>query len=305
MKILDIKTTHTAPIKVLFEVLKDMLIETNVDFYSSVKKVDEDGNEIVNEDDCGCVKIKAVDTTQTVLIDVKLNGKHFDKFECTRKKITIGINLGRFYKVIKTLNKSEILSMYMCHDNINCLGVKIESPDEKKDSSFNFKLLDLPDTEANIQDKITFEAVITMESQEFNKLCREMVNIADYVEIQCLKDKIIFSCKGEFTDRKTTYKVNKDDESENILVNIEHSSSKYNDAPEIVQGIFELKNLVVFTKCASLCNHINIYMKNDYPLVIEYSVASLGRILLCLSPIKDDISKTNTYSGDDEYYNDD
>ena len=27
-----------------------------------------------------------------------------------------------------------------------------------------------------------------------------------------------------------------------------------------------------------------MYLKNDYPLIIEYSVASLGNIRLCLAP---------------------
>ena len=54
----------------------------------------------------------------------------------------------------------------------------------------------------------------------------------------------------------------------------------------IVQGIYELKHLVLFGKCTSLCNDIEIYMKNDYPLVIKYTVATLGRLLLCLTPIR-------------------
>ena len=34
----------------------------------------------------------------------------------------------------------------------------------------------------------------------------------------------------------------------------------------------------------SLCQSIKIYLKNDYPIIIEYSVASLGTIKLCLAP---------------------
>ena len=37
MKILLVETEHTAPFKILFEVLKDMLTETNIEFYSSKK----------------------------------------------------------------------------------------------------------------------------------------------------------------------------------------------------------------------------------------------------------------------------
>ena len=42
--------------------------------------------------------------------------------------------------------------------------------------------------------------------------------------------------------------------------------------------------LILFTKCTNLCNQINLYIKNDYPLIIKYTVASLGTIKLCLAP---------------------
>ena len=204
------------------------------------------------------------------------------------------------------MGKNDILSLSVDHDNKNYLKIKIDSPDEKKDTEFNLKLLDLDEVKMSIPE-ITFDAVITMDSQEFNKLCREMNNIADYVEIKCLTDKIIFTCKGDYADRKTTYRTNSSkDDNENILVSINHAStkSKNSTSPQIVQGIFELKNLVLFSKCASLCNDIEIYMKNDFPLVIKYTVATLGRILLCLTPIKEDTTKNSNYSDEEEYYSD-
>ena len=307
MKILDLETTHTVPFKVLFEVLKDMLTETNIIFRSGSKKTEDsdvqdesDKNDRCEESDC--MKISAIDPTKTVLINVKLEGEHFNKFVCKKKKICIGINLGRFYKVIKTLNKSDILSLSVDHENKNYLEIKIDSPDEKKNSVFNFKLLDLDEDKTKIPE-ITFDAVITMESQEFNRLCREMHNIADYVEITCLRDKIIFTCKGDFTDRKTTYRTSSSgDEDETILVSISHASTEKKDAPQIVQGIFELKNLVLFSKCASLCNEIELFMKNSFPLVVKYTVATLGRVLLCLTPIKADNTAATSYGNEEEFY---
>ena len=60
--------------------------------------------------------------------------------------------------------------------------------------------------------------------------------------------------------------------------------SKNNNPEEIVQGVFALKHLVMFTKCTNLSNQVEIYLKNDYPLIISYGVASLGNIKLCLAP---------------------
>jgi hypothetical protein len=55
---------------------------------------------------------------------------------------------------------------------------------------------------------------------------------------------------------------------------------------DIVQGVFELKYLVLFTKCTNLCTSTQIHLKNDYPLVLRYMVANLGEVRLVLAPQK-------------------
>ena len=60
---------------------------------------------------------------------------------------------------------------------------------------------------------------------------------------------------------------------------------KQNTKGEIVQGYFALKHLVLFTKCTNLSSSIELYLKNDYPLIIRYQVANLGEVKLCLAPV--------------------
>jgi hypothetical protein len=71
------------------------------------------------------------------------------------------------------------------------------------------------------------------------------------------------------------------------------------DMGDIIQGVFELKNLNIFTKCTGLCNNIELFLKNDFPLIIKYSVADLGQIYLCCSQ-----KKTNTTLHDDDLEDD-
>ncbi len=40
----------------------------------------------------------------------------------------------------------------------------------------------------------------------------------------------------------------------------------------------------MFSKCTNLCQNIEIYLKNDYPIIIKYSVANLGEVKFCLAP---------------------
>ena len=85
---------------------------------------------------------------------------------------------------------------------------------------------------------------------------------------------MILSCVGDFASQETCLC-----ETNNGL---QFSQSAAPETP--IQGIFSLKYLLLFTKCTNMCNQIHIYIKNDYPLVITYSVANLGDIKLCLAP---------------------
>ena len=57
-----------------------------------------------------------------------------------------------------------------------------------------------------------------------------------------------------------------------------------NNTNSIIQGFYNLKYLVMFTKCTNLCNIIELYMKNDFPIVIKFKVGSLGTLKLAISP---------------------
>jgi proliferating cell nuclear antigen len=54
----------------------------------------------------------------------------------------------------------------------------------------------------------------------------------------------------------------------------------------MIQGVFQLRHLVLFTKCTSLCPTIEMYLKNNLPLILKYTVANLGEVKLVLATIK-------------------
>jgi len=241
------------------------------------------------------MRITAVDTTKTVLINLNLYAKNFGVFKCRKKKLVLGVNLGYLHKLIKSMDKDDNISLYVENDSRDYLKIKIDNPENYTETAFELKLLDLTESKFVIPDT-EFDAVVTLNSNKFHKICREMSHIAELVEIKCLSDKIIFTCKGDYANRKTTMHANNDGDT----VDIKYSSK--NSRNKIIQGIYELRNLVLFAKCSSLCNDIQIFMKNDYPIVIRYTVATLGNIILCLSPTSDDTIRDGNYSDDDAYY---
>ena len=97
----------------------------------------------------------------------------------------------------------------------------------------------------------------------FKKIIRDLSNLSDRLEIKSVSDELIFRCKGSFAEaeiRRT--------EQKGLMEFIEKP-----DNLKVIQGEFSLKNLSYFIKCTNLCNSIEMYLENDLPLIVKYSVA--------------------------------
>ena len=127
---------------------------------------------------------------------------------------------------------------------------------------------------------ISFTSIINMPSADFQKICRDFNALAEMLEITSSNNDLIFRCVGDFVDGETI-----------IMSNNQGGIEIERNTTEIVQGMFELKYLVLFTKCTNLCASTQIHLKNDYPLVLRYMVANLGEVRLVLAPKK---QKTET-----------
>jgi proliferating cell nuclear antigen len=96
------------------------------------------------------------------------------------------------------------------------------------------------------------------------------------VEITSSGPDLIFRCEGDFAEQETVISEN------NNTLKIQRAGS----STEVVQGVFQLKHLVLFTKCTSICPSVEMYLKNNYPLILKYEVANLGSVKLLLAPVK-------------------
>merc|ERR1711916_352404 len=131
------------------------------------------------------------------------------------------------------------------------LNIKIRNPNNKLDKSdYKLKLFNIDPHDMKIPD-ISFDAVVQINSQYFNKLCKKMKKIAEYVEIKCLKNKIVFVCKDDEAEMKR--ELTTGDEDEDSKISIQRGDD---DSGKVIQGVYDLKNLVLFSKCAPLCHDI-------------------------------------------------
>jgi proliferating cell nuclear antigen len=279
----EIKTVQSNAFKTLIDAVKDILIEANLHFTKN-----------------GITLNAAKKPTHEMSIIMNLMKDKFQIYDLKEEKL-LGIDMVNLHKLIKTMNNDDSLTLYYDKIDPNNLGIRMENEKKNCITDYKLKLLDLnPDKEFKLpsdSNKTYFQTILSVPSQIFHKIIKDMANISDSIEITSMSDILTFTGKGDFASQSSRLmpKENKkDDESIKI--------SKKAENNEIIQGLYELKNLTTFTKCVGLCSSVELYLKNDYPLFIKYLVADLGYVYLILSPKVNNtkISKDNLDSDEDD-----
>ena len=263
--ILTIQTVQIAPFRTLMTALKDILLETNITFSN-------DGIKIIN-----------MDKSHTILAHLLLNAENFEKYECKKDKIIIGVNMFHLFKLISTIDNDDTLTIYIEEDDysdgvVQFLSLKFENGDIKQQKIQKLRLIEPDNEELDVPD-VKFSSVLNLPASDFQKIIRDLSCISDKIEIKSIASdncaELIFKCCGGFAQAEVR-RAEADGSMEFI--------QKQNNC-KIIQGEFSLKNLSYFIKCTNLCNQIEIYLENNLPLVVKYNVASLGEIKLCLAPL--------------------
>jgi proliferating cell nuclear antigen len=280
--ILELKTTQASAIKIVIDAINSLLTDANFDFYpyyleENDKNSDSEGNSI-NKKNIGGVVIKEVNKTGKILVYMRLDADKFDiyKYNYNKKKITLGIDIGNLLKCLKCMSHFDTMTWLVDEDDINKLIVILESTERKEKKTFKINLMDIEEETYEIE-PIQFPYSISLPSQDFHKYCKDMAASTDKIEIKATSNKLIFSGKGEIGNIE--FEVGETNGGLSII-------STSTNTNEIVQGLFELKFLLIFTKCTNLCNQVILFLKNDYPIIVTYQIANLGEIKLVLSPSK-------------------
>jgi proliferating cell nuclear antigen len=261
MNVLEIKTVQIAPFRTLMTALKDILLESNITFTN-------EGIKLIN-----------MDKTHTILVHMFLEAVNFEHFYCKFPKIVIGVNMFHLFKLINTIDNNDVLTIFIEEADysdgiVTNLCLKFENGDINQCKIQKLKLIEPEEIELDVPD-VKFSSIINLPSNDFQKIIRDLSNLSDRLEIKSVSNELIFRCKGSFAEaeiRRT--------EQKGLMEFIEKP-----DNLKVIQGEFSLKNLSYFIKCTNLCNSIEMYLENDLPVIVLYSVASLGKIRLCLAQL--------------------
>jgi|TARA_B110000967_G_scaffold209934_1_gene268720 proliferating cell nuclear antigen len=235
-------TIQASAIKSTFEVLKDILNDVNIYFK-------EDG-----------LYITSLDTARVALVDVFLSAENFDEYEC-KQQIIAGINITNTFKLLKTITNNDVLSLSV--ESKEYMDIEIRSDAKKTTTQFQLKLLDINENRIEVPSQ-EMTTVTTMQSAEFQRLCRDMSNIGSTIEIKREKNLLTLKCMGDFANQETCIEC------------VEESP--------YIAGSYSLKYMNTFTKATSMCSTVQLMQEQDSKfLILKYNVADLGDLKFYLA----------------------
>ena len=239
------KTVQASAFKSCFEVLKDILNDVNVYFTPEG------------------INITTLDTARVALIRLKLSSENFEIYNCEKEEIA-GINISNTFKLLKPITNNDTLTVEI--NDKEYINFKIENENKKSRTDFRLKLLDIDEDQIEIPD-IKTEVTSLMPSIDFQRICRDMTNLASEIRI-CRDGKFIrFSCEGDFANQTTEIE----------CVDDEDFNSK-------LSGLYSLKYLNLFTKATGMCATVQIMMEENMKfLMLQYNVANLGEMTFYLA----------------------
>lgn len=251
---LYMRTIQASALRTLSEVLREILVDVNIRFDSSG------------------FTIMTISKKHKAIIHLKLNADKFEDYWCS-ENFTIGVSMISFHKLLKTISNSDIVSFFVTKNDSHKLGIKIENKEKKIVDTSMLKLLDLDDQTIEIP-PITFESIFNMPCVDFHKHCRDLATISDMVDIKILGNGEVFSmsCVGDFAEKEI--QIGEEDAKNKLGTNVKSA----------LIGQFLIKYLNLFCKSASLCPSVSICLKEDFPILLIFSVANLGSLRFCLSP---------------------
>ena len=276
--ILEAATCQTNAFKLIIEALKEALKDINIKLIKPTEGVPDSGG----------LSIVAYNPRSAVLIKVKMPASSFDKFYINppngKNEIQIGVNMKSFNTIMKFARNNEGTSLILNDDDKNHITFLFENGDTKIRSKYNLKLLELPDEGIHLP-TTQFPFKIIILSDDFHKIVRDASALSDKLNIKFIntkeiKNTIVFSSEGDFANGEIT--LTDETEGVQIIKNMEE------DEEIIVKGTYDLKNLSLFSKCQTLCGCVELYLKNNFPLIIKYQVANLGHVLLVLSTVNEE-----------------
>ncbi|KAI8902083.1 proliferating cell nuclear antigen, C-terminal domain-containing protein [Globomyces pollinis-pini] len=223
-----------------------------------------------------------MDTAHVSLIILLLRKSGFEHYRCDRN-VNLGLSLSSLGKILKAAGPDDILTL-QAGEKSDYLTILFEGKNDRM-CEYDLKLMNIDADHLGVPEP-EYDAIVTMSSAEFKRICTDMKEISDNLTLSIDKEGIKFSVDGDIGTGSVTLKagsggsIDEKDEYEDTTTKIEVSKA--------VSVVLASKYLCNFAKATPLSKQVSLSVSNDIPMLVQYRIGEIGHVRYYLAPKMDD-----------------
>jgi proliferating cell nuclear antigen len=217
-----------------------------------------------------------MDTSHVALVSLNLSTEGFENYRCDNQ-VVLGVSIGNLAKVLKLADGNDSVTLRADNDP-QVLKLIFENPKTQKFTEFGLNLITLDQEHLTIPET-EYSSVVTMNSGEFSRICKELSQLSESLTISTQSDSVTLAVEGSAGAGFIKLQSSGGDDMEQTAVEVK----------EQVQQQFALNYLNMFNKASGLAPYIRLLLHQEQPLVTEFKIDNLGLLKYYLAPkISDD-----------------
>merc|ERR1712203_769942 len=215
-----------------------------------------------------------MDSSHVALVSLMLRESAFSKFICDRPH-SLGMNVESLSKIMKICGANDQLKLKYLND-ADTVSFQCETSEDDRVADFDLKLMQIESEHMEIPEQ-QYKVVAKLPSAEFQKICRDLKEFGETMQVKAGKDGITFSVQGDVGAGNVMLKPRESEKpEEKVTLKVD----------EPVTATFALRYLVNFSKAAPLCGAVELGLGPDAPLLVKYDLENSenGHMQFYLAP---------------------
>merc|ERR1719182_647338 len=196
------------------------------------------------------------------------------EYKCDRAA-SLGMNVEALSKVFKLCGPNDTLKIRYAND-ADQVSFQCESGEDDRIADFDLKLMEIESEHMEIPEQ-QYKVIARLPSAEFQKICRDLKEFGETMQVSASKEGIRFSVSGDVGTGNVVLKPRESEKAEERVAMTVH---------EPVTATFALRYLVTFSKAAPLCGTVELGLGPDAPLLVKFEIdtADKGYLQFYLAP---------------------
>ena len=230
------------------------------------------------------ITLRMMDSHRKKLVDLRLEASKFSIYKFKTEKKFLGINLGYFYKMLKSIKKKDGVVLFIDEAEPTMLGIKVIPPENTRITISYIKIQSIQNLDIELPKGYAHSIIV--QSCEYQKMCKDMAHISTWINIYAEKYSLKFSSNASSIYSRDV-----------IFGEIDNSDSE-DDSQNvpIFNEDFETEQLIRVIKISGLNSTMQIFPKRSLPLLLKSNIGNLGKISIYLknkAQIEEDEFKEN------------